>query len=158
MEQKAKTEKCPHENSHDGLPCGHCGKTTNSPTVPADVIEDQKIKIATNDPGTKRLLAAVLENPADKVLIEILKESLASVTSGLKSYANALHKDRHHSLPFAACQKDECVCGRTMIDNAIGIITKASRIEEIDGELEESDYDDGHDLEDDPDLRPVGGG
>lgn len=108
--------------------------------VPPDIIKKQrettnKVKAA-NSPGTEKLVAKAMETSADEAVIEILKNTITSVTNALKSYANAVHKDRHHPLPFVACQKEECVYGRTTIDDAIGIIADTSRIKEIDKELE----------------------
>lgn len=125
--------------------------------VPLETIRKQrdttnKVK-AVNHPGTERLLADILDNPADKALIEILKNSLADVTSALKSNANALHKDRHHPMPFAMCQSDECICNGNIINGAIAIVTKTNRLDEIDKELDESDYESDPDqLAHDPDL------
>lgn len=55
-----KKEKCPHEDSHDGMPCGYCGQSTNSTKVPLGNIAEQRqttnrVKAA-EGPGTERLL------------------------------------------------------------------------------------------------------
>ena len=117
-----------------------------STTIPPDVMAMQRKQVAANSPGTEKLVAETMKISVDKALIEILKNSLADVTSALKSYANATHRDRHHPLPFVTCQKEECIYGRGSIDKAIGIIAKASRFSEIDEELAaEPDPDDYHD-------------
>jgi hypothetical protein len=68
------------------------------------------------------VLEAVLEAPFNKVLAEIYKNSLVSVVSALKTYANTLHNDRAHPFPFAACPEEECKCGREVIESAIAVI------------------------------------
>lgn len=111
--------------------------------VPPDIIDRQRDKIKKLDlaksPATEKLVGKAMEFTTEEALIEILKNTITSVTNALKSYANAVHKDRHHPLPFAACQIDECIYGRTTIDDAIGIVIDTSRIKEIDKELEDED-------------------
>lgn len=97
--------------------------------VPSDILAEQREAIAARDPGTDKYLADAMKLPAGKSLEEILKHSLVTVTDALKSNANALHKDRHHPLPFAVCQSDECVCNQTIINNTIKLIARASELE-----------------------------
>ncbi len=101
--------------------------------VPLNIIQKQRENIkkakAANDSGTDKYLADAMKVPTGKTLEEIYKHSLVSVTEALKSNANALHKGRHHPMPFVVCQSEECVVNRTIIDSAIGIITK-----KVDGE------------------------
>ncbi len=137
------------------LVCAEIKEKDPPQTVPPGIIREQRqttnVVKAANDSGTDRYVTDAMKLAADKALIVFLTDSMASVTSALKSNANALHKDRHHPMPFAMCQSEECVCNRTMIDNAIGIIAKTERLEEIDEELEDPDYE----PEDDPDIRPT---
>ncbi len=128
----------------------------SSTKVPEHIIRKQREKIKklklAKSPETEKLVDKAMEIAADKALLIILKDSLASVTNALKSYANALHKDRRHPLPFKMCQKEECIYGRATIDNAIGVVTKASRIEDINEELEEIDEPDPDDYHDGIDV------
>lgn len=101
----------------------------NSTKVPDDILAKQREDIAARDLGTDEYLADAMKLPAGKSLEEVLKHALVTVTDALKSNANALHKDRHHPLPFAVCKSDECVVNQTIINNTIKLIAKASELE-----------------------------
>ncbi len=109
----------------------------NSTKVPDDILAKQREAIAAGDPGTDKYLADAMKRPAGKNLEGALKHALVTVTDALKSNANALHKDRHHPLPFAVCKSDECVCNQTIINNTIALIARASELE-AKGESEET--------------------